>query len=218
VADEVSSIIEEINEELKNDQLFAFFKKHKNAIGTAIAVAVVGIYAHSTWHSRKNEQLQEISNALLDELQFSDDSKSLLIEKLAEDAPSELKPLLLIMKSGKKLHNCRDMIENAEALMALTQKRGVDQVWKDLAIIVCASYRLKPVEELIKMLEPLTEKGRPFRFTAMEFIAMNYNNAGNREKALENLNKIRDDNEAPRSLKKRVSMLLNYIKNNLGEK
>jgi hypothetical protein len=218
VANEINSIIEEINEEVKNDQMLAFLKKNKDAILATIVAIVIGIFAYSSWHSRKNAQMEEITNALLETLQSSVDKDSAIIEKLAEDAPSELKPILAIMKSGKKLYEFKDMLANSEALLSLTQKHGVDIVWKDLATIICVSYRLKPTEELLKLLEPLAGEGRPFRFTAMEFIAMLYESQANHEKALENLKKIVDNVEAPRSMKRRASMLLNHIKNNSGEK
>jgi hypothetical protein len=218
VSEEINSIIEEINEEIKNDQLLTFLKKYKNAIFTTVAAVVVGILIYSSWYSRKTKQMEEITNVLLEELQSPMKKDSLVIEELLKDAPSELRPILSVMKFGKKLHDFKDMIENSEALLSLTKKHGVDIVWKDLATIICVSYRLKPTEELIKLLEPLTEKGRPFRFTAIEFIAMNYESLGDHEKARETLEKIVQSNEAPKTAKKRVSMLLSYLKNNPEKK
>ncbi|MDR0632057.1 MAG: hypothetical protein LBF54_02365 [Holosporaceae bacterium] len=218
MSEEINSIIEEINEEIKNDQLLTFLKKYKNAIFTTVAAVVVGILIYSSWYSRKTKQMEEITNVLLEELQSPMKKDSLVIEELLKDAPSELRPILSVMKFGKKLHDFKDMIENSEALLSLTKKHGVDIVWKDLATIICVSYRLKPTEELIKLLEPLTEKGRPFRFTAIEFIAMNYESLGDHEKARETLEKIVQSNEAPKTAKKRVSMLLSYLKNNPEKK
>ncbi|MDR2646237.1 MAG: hypothetical protein LBC04_03645 [Holosporaceae bacterium] len=218
MADELSSIIEEINEELKNDQLLMFLKKYKSAIFAVISVAVLGILIYSSWYSRKIKQREEITNALLQELQSPSHKDSRLIDGLLEDAPMELKPILSVIKSGRRLSNFEDMLESANALLALSKKHGVDTEWKDLATIIYVSYQLKPANELIKTLEPLTEKGRPFRFTACEFVAMIYENSGNHEKALEYLNKIIENQGAPKALKKRMAMLRNHIKNNLEKK
>jgi hypothetical protein len=218
VADELSSIIEEINEELKNDQLLTFFKKYKNAIFAVISIAVLGILIYSSWYSRKIKQREEITSALLQELRSPSRKDSRLIDSLLENAPMELKPVLSIIKSGKRLSNFEDMLESANALLALTQKHGVDVEWRDLAIIIYISYQLKPANELIKMLEPLTKEGRPFKFTACEFVAMIHENSGNHEKALEYLNKIIESQDVPKALKKRMAMLRNYIKNNLEKK
>ncbi|MDR0753592.1 MAG: hypothetical protein LBE95_02915 [Holosporaceae bacterium] len=218
MADELSSVIEEINEELKNDQLLTFCKKYKNAIFAAIAVVVSGILIYSSWYSRKIKQREEITNALLRELQSPSGRDSRLIDGLLENAPMELRPILSIIKSGKKLSDFEDMLESANALLVLTQKHGVDAEWKDLATIVYVSYQMKPANELIKMLEPLTGGGRPFRFTACELMAVIHENNGNHEKALEYLNKIIESKEAPKALKKRMEMLRNHIKNNLEKK
>ncbi|MDR2158229.1 MAG: hypothetical protein LBO02_02840 [Holosporaceae bacterium] len=218
MADEINAIIEEINEEIKNDQLLAFFKKHKNAILGASAVIAASILAYSSWYSRRNQQMAEITNALVDVLQSPASKNHAMMDGLIEDAPAQLYPLLTVVKLGRKLHDFSDMEESSKALLALTQRRGVDIVWKDLAVIIYASYRLKPVEELIKLLEPLAGDERPFRFTAMELLAMNYENSGNHEKALEYLEKIINSKESPKTLKKRVSMLLDHLKNNREKK
>ncbi|MDR0555465.1 MAG: hypothetical protein LBG20_00415 [Holosporaceae bacterium] len=218
MAEEIDSIIKEINEEIKNDQLFAFLKKYKNEVGAAVVVIVVGILAYSSWYSRKNKQMEEVANVLLEELQTSISTNPMIIEELLRDAPSELRPILMIIKSGKNLQNSREMGASAAALLDLTLKHGVDIVWKDLALLIFVSYRLKPPRELISLLEPLTENDRPFRFTALEFIAMFYESIKEHEKARENLQKIIDSKGAPKTQKKRITMLQNFLKNSSVEK
>jgi hypothetical protein len=129
-----------------------------------------------------------------------------------------LKPILIIIKSGRKLSKSDDIQKNAEALLSLTKKHGIDIVWKDLAMIVYASYRLKPTEELVELLEPLTAVGRPFRFSAMALLAMYYKNLGDYEKAYGNLSKIIESREAPSTFKKRMLMLQDHMKNILEKK
>jgi hypothetical protein len=215
VADEISSILEEINEELKNDQLLMFFKKHKNAVLGVLSVSVVGILIYSSWHTRKTKQLEEITNTLLDELR-QDHKDSGIIGSLLANAPTELIPILTIIESGRKLSlsgDASDVSKNAEALLSLTKKHGVDVVWKDLAMIVYASHKLKSSEDLMELLRPLTTEGRPFRFMAMEILAVNCKNLGDHEKAREYLGKIIESHVAPSTLKKRALILLNHIKN-----
>ena len=65
------------------------------------------------------------------------------------------------------------------------------------------------------MLEPLTEEKRPFRFSAMEFIAMAYINDGKGETAVEYLEKILNNNEAPKSMRERITILSQYVKSEL---
>ncbi|MDR0677297.1 MAG: hypothetical protein LBF57_01300 [Holosporaceae bacterium] len=211
MSEEINSILQEINEEIKNDQLLVFIKKYRNAIVSFVVVTVIGILAYSSWHLRKVRKMEGITNALLNIIQKPSSSSNLIVEELAKDAPFELKPILEIIKSGRNLFDFKEIPASSEALLELTKKGGVDVVWKDLAIIIYTSYRFKPAEELIKLLEPLTADNRPFRFMAIEFIAMNYEELGKHDKASEYLQKISSNTEAPKTQKKRVAILANYI-------
>jgi hypothetical protein len=218
VSDEISAIIEEINEEVKNDRLMAFVKKYKKPILALMGVLVVGIAAYSSWYSRKNQQMAEITNALLDVLQSPSSKNHTVMESMAEEAPTELKPFLTILKSGRKLASFQNMSEALETLLILAEKRGVDIIWKDLAVILYVSYNPKPADELIKMLEPLTRKERPFRFTATEFIALNLAKAGDDTRAEEYMKRIIDDERAPKTMKRRILLMLNHMKNHREKK
>jgi hypothetical protein len=218
VSEEINSIIDEINEELKNDQLLAFLKKHKDLIIATVVIIVIGILAYSSWYSRRKQQMAEITNTLVEVLQSPTAERHIIMDKMIEDAPSELIPILTILKLGRNLSRLKDVVENSGALLELSKKRGIDIVWKDLATIIYVSYGLKTAGELIELLHPLTNDGRPFRFIALEFTAMNYEKLGNHEKAKEILKQIIASSEAPKTLKKRVSILLSHIKNNLEKK
>ncbi len=209
------SIFEEINEELKNEQLFKFFKKYQNTILTLVAIAVIGIIAHSSWYARKNKQMEEISVALLQVLQAPNEKDDVMISGLLENAPSELKPILTIMKHGKKMLKNEELEKNAQALLTLSEKHGIDIIWKDLAVLIYVSYGLKAPSELIKMLQPLTADDRPFRFSALEFIGVLNENMGNHEEALKNFKLITDHREAPNTLKQRIGVLVGHIQNSM---
>ena len=216
MSNEELSIIEEINKELKNDEQLEFLKKNKNIIISVITAIVIGIVVYSSWYERKNKNLEDITNALLDIAQNPSGQNALIISKFIEDAPAELRPILTIMRSGKELSVGEFAEENLTPLLDLANRGGVEQVWRDLAMLIYASYPTKPPAELIEMLTPLTAENRPFRFTAMEIIAMIYENEGKHEEALEYFNKILKNPEAPKTLKERTSMLSAYIRETAG--
>lgn len=219
MAQEDNSILDEINEELKHDQVMAFFKKHKDAIAVMMAAAVIGIIAYSSWHERKNKKRQEITAAMVEMMRFSGAQQNdKMIATLMENAPSEIKPILNIMLLGDRILYNQQARENARKLLELSQKNGVDIIWRDLAIIIYASHRQNFSSELVKLLEPLCAKDRPFRFTAIEIIASIHNDNGNSQKALELLKKITDAKDAPYSMRQRIEIIINYIKNSMREK
>lgn len=209
------SILQEINEELKHDQQAAFMKKHKNIIFGVVSFVVAGILIHSSWYERKKRNMEDITNTVLSIIQSPGEKSDLKMKKLLEDAPAELRPILTIMKSGKQLILGDFAEKTLNPLLDLSKRHGVDLVWKDLALLIYASYPTKTPPELVKLLKPLTNADRPFRFTALELIGVIHENAGNREKALQCFDKIIADKEAPKTLKERVKMLSSYVQNNL---
>ncbi|MDR2794498.1 MAG: hypothetical protein LBB12_01835 [Holosporaceae bacterium] len=213
VSDEVTAILQEINEELKHDQQLAFFKRHMNKILGGIGVVVAFILIYSSWYARKQRHMEDITNTLIN-LSYSPATKSdLLLQELIEEAPAELKPILLIIKSGKQMILGEFSVENLTPLLELSQKSGVDIVWKDLALLIYASYPVDDAESLIKLLEPLTQENRPFPFMAMELIGMMKEGSGKHEEALEIFDKIINHKNAPKTLKNRISIIANYIRN-----
>ena len=213
INDEVS-LFEEIEEELKQDKRYAMLKKHKKSISSVLSVIVIAIVAYSSWHAKKQQKLETITTAFVEVLRDPASEKSAgLLESLAEEAPAEIKPLLSIIKSGRQLQIAKAVSENANGLIALSKQGGVDQIWKDLAIIICASHNVVSGKQLIAMLEPLTEESRPFKFMAMELLAFMYLNENQKDNGKKYLQKILDHKEAPKTLKERISMILNHIKN-----
>lgn len=210
--DENLAIIEEINEELKHDQIAAYIKKHSNVITGMLVAIVMGILMYSAWQDRHQRKMEDITNALLVVVQNPNKRDDMMVEKLAENAPAELRPMLIIMKSGKQLFAGEPTNEKLQPLLDLSNRTGVDLVWRDLALLIYASYSASGSDEIVKMLSPLAEKRRPFRFSAMEMIAMSYFNDGKQKEALDYLQKILDDEESPKTMKERVKITISYVK------
>lgn len=213
--DDNFAMFEEINEELKHDKMVAFVRQNSKMIVSVLVAIVLGIIIYSTWQDRQKRKMEDITNALLTVVQNPSSKDDLMLGKLLESAPAELRPVLMLMKSGKQLMMGESPEKTLQPILDLSSRKGVDLIWRDLALLIYASYSTKPTQELIKILEPLTEDKRPFRFTAMEFIAMAYINDGKSETAIEYLEKILNNNEAPKSMKERIAVLSQYVKNEM---
>lgn len=213
--DDNFAMFEEINEELKHDQMVAFVRQNLKMIVSILVTVILGIIIYSTWQDRQKRKMEDITNALLTVVQNPSSKDERMLGKLLESAPAELRPVLMLMKSGKQLMMGESAEKTLQPILDLSNRRGVDLIWKDLAVLIYASYSTKSSQELIKMLEPLTEEKRPFRFSAMEFIAMAYINDGKDETAVEYLEKILNNNEAPKSMRERITILSQYVKSEL---
>ena len=208
-------MFEEINEELKHDQMVAFVRQNLKMIASILVTVILGIIIYSTWQDRQKRKMEDITNALLTVVQNPSSKDDRMLGKLLESAPAELRPVLMLMKSGKQLMMGESAEKTLQPILDLSNRRGVDIIWRDLAVLIYASYSTKSSQELVKMLEPLTEEKRPFRFSAMEFIAMAYINDGKGETAVEYLEKILNNNEAPKSMRERITILSQYVKSEL---
>ena len=222
---EENSIFDEINEEIKRDEFLKFLKKHQNMVSWVIILVVAGIIGHSAWYSNKKKRLEMATTSLYNET-YSSPMKSeagekkskAVFENLIQNAPSELVPLISLIKTGREIGTAADTSATAKQLLELSEKRGVDVVWRDLAVLMYVSYKLEPDDKSLERLQKLAEGDRPFRFTAMEKIAMIHANRKESDKAIEILTKIIDNKEAPDTLKKRVAKVINYMKNHENDK
>lgn len=210
------SIFDEINEEVKHDQFMAFVKKYKTVILSIITLIVVGILAHSSFYNRKLQRMQDITTSLVKMLQYPSGKSQEIIKGLVDIAPEEIKPSLEIAINGEKIVSEDERAKALNNLLEISNRENVDLVWRDLASLVYLSHSNDLIlENRIDMLKKLTEKGRPFRFSAKEMIGAAYMQSGYYDEAESNFLEIINDEEAPKSLKKRVTMILSYMKNNL---
>lgn len=210
------SIFDEINEEVKHDQLMKFFDKHKYVIGSIIALIVAIILAHSSFHNRKIQRMQDVTTSLVRILQYSSAKSNESLKHLVAIAPDEIRPSLEIAVNGEKIIAQEDRQAAAANLLKIFENKNVDLIWRDLAGLVYVSHGNDLfLENRIKILEGLSKEGRPFRFSALEIMGAIYMEAAEYDKAEKCFQEILGSDGAPKTLKKRVSMLLSYMKTNL---
>jgi hypothetical protein len=217
---EENSIFDEINEELKHDEVLRFLKEHQNTTLWTIVLLIAGIVGYSAWYSDKQKRLEMSTTSLYNEIYSSamkneaaEKKTKATLENLQKNAPSELVPLISLIKTGRELGTTEDITKTAKQLLELSEKRGVDIVWRDLAVLMYVSYKLESEDKSLERLEKLTGEDRPFRFSAMEKIAMIYENKNDHDKAIAFLEKITAAREAPKTMKERIAKVINYIKN-----
>ncbi len=225
---EENSIFDEINEELKHDEVLKFFRDHRTVVLWIVILAVFGIVIYSMWYSDRRKRLEITTIGLYNEIYSSALKKEAMasesgekkvkatLENLIQNAPSELVPLISLIKSGREIVTSEETTEAAKQLLELSGKKGVDIIWRDLAMLIYVSYKLESAEKLLERLDKLTGKDHPFRFTALEKTAMIYAEKNDYDKALEILAKIADADEAPKTMRERIAKTINYLKNNKG--
>jgi hypothetical protein len=202
MADESTSLFQEIDESLRADRLALFWARNKQTvIGCCIAV-VLGTAASVAWRSHADSRAQQATGqlsaaqALLDQGKYADAAAA--FGKVAE-------------AGGKQADFAR--IKEAEAYSAANRKDkaktllaagGKDSALGDLARL--QSILLTPPASWNEaQLRELAQPGRPFAATARELLIYHLDTAGSKtDDATQAYKQILSDPQTPASLRQRV--------------
>lgn len=219
-----NSFIDEINEEIRRDKFLMLLKKHQEAISWGIILIIAVIVGHSYWYSSKRKRLEISTTSLFNDI-YSPDPRTKDAEKrrkanlnnLIENSPAELVPFLSLIRSGRDIRDPNNTLTSSKELLKLSKDQKIDIVWRDIATLIYVSYRLEPTERLVEHLKPLTNEDRPFKYSALETMAMIYAAEKNKTKAIDILSKIIEAKDAPATMKKRIKRIMIYLKNHENE-
>jgi hypothetical protein len=211
----VSDFIREIDEDLRRENLEKLWRKYGiYALGLAVVI-VLAIAAYTGWrHYSENyrvERAREYESAL--QLVAAGDAKAAdALAALATDddgyaALAKLQAAALKAKAG-------DVVGAVAAYEQLAADSAVDEELRQLAVILLALHTADTAapEELTKRLQPLTESGNPWRYSALEITAVLAQRSGDKAKAQEILTGIADDLNAPQGLRQRATEMLAALK------
>ena len=211
---EEQAIIDEITEEIKHDQFVKFVRKYQTPISAIVLCSIAGIVMYTSWNSRVKKELYENTQALM-QISDSSEKNQIVLDSMIQNAPAKLVPIIEIIKAGLALSNetkpeQREKIN--KMLLDLSQKNGVEQEWKDLAILIYVSNANDPdYKKLVGLLEPLTTNNRPFHLSAKELIGILYMAVGEFNKAVEMFSQVISDPNVPQTMASRCQLLKKRI-------
>ncbi len=198
------SFIDEVNEEVRRDQLFAYIRKY----GWIAALAIIALVAGAGWteySANRNQAAAEArGDAILDALDKNEWSER---EAAFADLPQGVVELLLLGVSSQEAGNTDAAIAAYEQLGAL---EGVRPIYQELGQFKALTLKAGTMDtaERISALEALASPGRPFALLAREQLAIAQIDAGDADAALATLTSIRDDATATQGLRNRVGQLI----------
>lgn len=203
------SFIEEVNEELRRDRLFATFRKY-GWIGALVVLAIVGGTAWNEWSSSKERAAaQAFGDSIAAALQSP--TAAGRVEALgAIIAPQGQAPLIPLLQASAN----PAAIGEARALMrALMEDASLPQLYRDLAslrLVMLSQDAMQPAERRT-LLTALAEPGRPFRVMAEEQLAYMLLEEGDEAAALDRLLALTQDQEAPEGLRNRAADIITVL-------
>ena len=210
----MSDFIREIEEDLRRETLEKLARKYGGyAIGLAVAI-VLAIAAYTGWQryteSYRADQARQYESAL--QLVASGDAKAQ--EALAALADDDGYATLARFQSAALKAEAGDTAGAVAIYEQLVADGSVDQHLRDLALILLAlrSADTAAPDALTQRLQPLTEPGNPWRYSALEITAVLAVRSGDKAKAQEIFTGLADDLDAPQALRQRATEVLAALK------
>lgn len=212
----MSDFIREIDEDLRRENLEKLWRKY-GGYALVLAVAVVlAIAAYTGWQryseSQRAERARQYESAL--QLVASGDAKaSEELAALAADDDDGYAALARLQAAALKA-KAGDSAGAVALYEQLAADGAVDGHLRDLALILLALQTADSAapDALTKRLQPLTEAGNPWRYSALEITAVLAHRNGDKAKAQEILTGLADDLNAPQALRQRATEMLAALK------
>lgn len=209
-------LIREVDEDLRQDQMNALWRRYSTLFyGAAIAI-VVGVALWQVWQNWQLRQSIAASDKYVSALTLAENGKK-------EDA---VKQLALLAEDGTKGYRLLARLKQAELLisngdtngaLSLYQSIGndgsVDQIYRDMAKIKAAYISLDSTDPALMdhQVEPLTAESNAWRFQAREIQALDALKRGETTRASDLYKGLADDIAAPQGIRARAAEMLKIL-------
>lgn len=215
----MGDIFREIDEELRQEKAHQLWRKYgRYVIGSAIGVVLI-VAGYTGW------QQYQASQRTADGLKFAT-AKDLLGSGKGKEAAAAFAALA---KGSSTAYGSLALFHQA-ALRAkdgdrpgaialyerLHNDSALDRPLRDLALILAALQSLggpaKDATAIVARIEKLAAPGGPWRFSALEIVALHAHRTGDLAKARASYQAIADDVKAPQNIRTRASQMLAVLK------
>jgi hypothetical protein len=211
----VSDIFQEVDEEVRREQLNKLWQRYGNYIVALCVLIVAGVGAWRGYEWWQTKKAGEAATAYEEALKLADGGKHQEAEaafaKLATDGTAGYK-VLARLRSAADLAST-DSKGAVAAYDGIAADSNAGQLIRDLAG-VRAGYLLvdtAPFSEIASRLEPLTANDRAFRHSAREILALSAWKAGDMDAARKWTDLIMADPQSPPQTRSRAQVLSELI-------
>jgi hypothetical protein len=211
----VADIFQEVDEEVRREQLKKLWQRYGNYIVAACIVVVVAIggwRGYEWWQSKKAvESGAAFEQAIALAASGKHEEAEAAFAKLATDGTAGYRILARLREAAQIART--DPKAAVKAYDEIAADRGVDQSMQDLATLR-AAYLLVDTSSYADMrarLEPLTEANRPFRHSARELLALSAWKEGDTAAVRQWTDAILADPQSPPGVRSRAEVLSELI-------
>ncbi len=208
----MSDIFNEVDEEVRREQLARIWKQYGNLILAVALLVVVGVGGWRAYQYFETEKAAKAGAVFESGIALADQGKvgdaEAIFTKLASEGPSGYRALARIRAAETLIGRDKDAALKAfDAIAADSsarpEERDIAALRAAYLIADSASY-----DDIKARLEPLTQANRPFVHSARDLLALKAWRAGNAAAAREWANTILGDTQSPANLRTRAEILL----------
>jgi len=207
----VSEIFDEVQEEVRREQLKKLWERYSTLIVTVAFLIVAGVggwRAYLYWEGKKAQEAgaQFEAAATLADQQKGAEAQAAFI-KLANEAPTGYRTLARFRAAAELA--ARDVPGAVKLYDAIVADRSIGQAEQDLAAVRAASLLVDtaPYSEIKARLEPLTGPTRTYRHSARELLAVSAWRNKDMTAARQWIDTINTDVLSPQTLRSRMEAL-----------
>lgn len=202
----MADIFEEVNEELRQQKLQAFWKENGPWIIGGAILAVVMTGSLSFWNNWKHERNVAATTELVRVLNEETDVAKL--EDYAQSTSTDHAALARLFAAGRYARE-GNTDKAVELYAEIEQSRGVGKLYRDLAKLFSVGLRLQTGDaaQLEQELAYLAKNNSAWRWSAQEMQALLAAREQNFEKAVDILTQLSGDNAAPQDMRTRAFTL-----------
>ena len=216
MSNESDSLLREVDDELRREQLEKLWKKYNSLILSVAALIVVAVGGYKILENRRIAAAESAGAEFVSALKFAADKKP-------EDAAKALQTIADTGPKGyaalAKLHLAGDLVragktdDALKAFEALAKDASSDELLKNYAQLQAASLRLGDADwtEIQNRLTPLAGDTGAFKVSARELLGVAAYKAGKMDEARKYLEPLLIDPSASRAIQDRIKILMTGI-------
>lgn len=207
----MSEIFNEIDDELRREQLKKIWEKYSIYIVAAAILVVVAVAGWRAYEYVATQNAYKAGAAFDAAVTLSDDNKHAEAEAafnaLAADAPAGYRTLARLRAAAEA--SSRDAQAAVKLYDAIAADTSVGVSERSLATVRAAALLVDSdsYDDMVKRLESSAQAGSIYRHTARELLALSAWRNGNAAETRKWLDQIAQDGETPASLRQRAEAL-----------
>lgn len=210
------TLIREVDEDLRRDRLAQLWKRYGSLLVGLVIVLVLAVAGYQGWRSYQRSAHADASRRLAEAARLvatDPTAAAQAFTEVAEDGPSDI-ALLARLRAADAMVRHGDRAGALDAYQKLAESTSdplygsLGTLFRAILVLEQPQANLAALETVSAELAPLTAADQPWRYTAQEILAAVAFERGDRAKAKEILDAMRNDPLAPSEARARAGQVL----------